>query len=243
MDMAIDRIGAISSAGTLNLYKVREVMTSNRIKQAEKIKFLNENHDKIKSLAAEKISGTDYEMLMGIRPLKLQNPLKNVFIKFVDWKITAQALGVKPSEVRSYMRDIVHKLESMEDLKTLGISEDVYKQIKTHVYRMGSKKQVISNLNYELHHAESILDTLYRTLDYNSCGIANYFMFPHRKLDNATLIKLYSVIDKNLKSHSAAGKISETKALHAAEWAPAKIYDIQNNQHFKNLVKLKQELG
>ena len=38
------------------------------------------------------------------------------------------------------MGDIVNKLESMEDLKTLGISEDIYKTIRTHVYRMGSKK-------------------------------------------------------------------------------------------------------
>ena len=218
-------------------------MTSSRINEAEKIKFLNENHDKIKNLATEKISGTDYEMMIENRPLKLQNPLKNVYIKFVDWKITALALGIKPSEVKQYMGDIVNKLESMEDLKTLGISEDIYKQIKTHVYRMGSKKQVITNLDYELSHSENILDTLYHTLDYNSIGIANYFMFPHRRLDDSTLIKIYNVVDKNLKLSSESGKISETTALEAAEWALAKIYDIQNNQHFKNLVKLKKELG
>ena len=243
MNMRIDGIGSIKPVGPLDLYKVREVMTSSKINETEKIKFLEANHDKIKCLANEKISGTDYEMMMEIRPLKLQNPLKNVYIKFVDWKITAQALGVKPSEVKGYMGNIVNKLESMEDLKTLGISEDVYKQIKTHVYRMGSKKQVITNLDYELHHAENILDSLYHTLDYNSCGIANYFMFPHRRLDNKTLIKIYNVIDKNLKSSSVSGKISEASALQASEWALAKIYDIQNNQHFQNLIKLRKELG
>lgn len=242
MSMSIDKIGALKPVGPLDLYKVREIMTSNKITQTEKIKFLQENHDKIKSLAEEKISGTDYEKLMEIRPLKLQNPLKNVYIKFVDWEITALALGIKPSEVKGYMENIVNKLESMEDLKTLGISEDIYKQIKTHVYRMGSKKQVITNLDYELHHAENILDSLYHTLDYNSCGIANYFMFPHRRLDNKTLIKVYNVIDKNLKSSSASGKISEANALQASEWALAKIYEIQNNQHFQNVIKLKKAL-
>ena len=243
MSIAIDKISAIKPTGTLDLYKVREIMTSNKINQTEKIKFLQDNHDKIKCLAEEKISGTDYEWLMEIRPLKLQSPLKNVYIKFVDWKITAKALGVKPGEVKKYMGDIVDKLESMEDLKALGISEDVYKQIKTHVYRMGSKKQVITILDYELHHTENILDTLYHTLGYNSCGIANYFMFPHRRLNNSTMLKIYNVIDKNLKSSSALGKISEANSLQASEWALAKIYDIQNNQHFKNLVKLKKELG
>ena len=243
MDMSINGINAIKPVGPLDLYKVREIMTSNKISQTDKIKFLNENHDTIKSLAEEKISGTEYEKMIDVRPLKLQNPLKNIGIKYVDWKLTAHALGIKPSEVKGYMGDIVNKLESMEDLKTLGISEDVYKTIRTHVYRMGSKKQVITNLDYELHHTENILDTLYHTLDYNSCGIANYFMFPHRRLDNKTLIKIYNVMDKNLKSSSAAGKISEANALQTAEWALAKIYDIQNNQHFQNVIKLRKELG
>lgn len=243
MDISINRIDAIKPMVTLDLCRVREVMTSNRITATEKINFLKENHDVIKSLAEQKISGAEYETMIGVRPLKLQNPLKNIGIKYVDWKLTAEALGIKPSEVKGYMGDIVDKLVTMEDLKTLGISEDVYKTIRTHVYRMGSKKQVITNLDYELHHTENILDTLYHTLDYNSCGIANYFMFPHRRLDNNTLIKIYNVIDKNLKSSSAAGRITEANALQASEWALAKIYDIQNNQHFLNLIKLKQELG
>ena len=243
MTNPIDGIHGIGPVGPLDLYKVREIMTSNKITQTEKIKFLNENHATIKSLAEQKISGAEYEKMIDARPLKLQNPLKNIGIKYVDWKLTAHTLGIKPSEVKGYMGDIVNKLETMEDLKTLGISEDVYKTIRTHVYRMGSKKQVITNLDYELHHTENILDSLYHSLDYNSCGIANYFMFAHRRLDNKTLIKIYNVIDKNLKLHTASGKISEANALQTAEWALAKIYDIQNNQHFQNVIKLRQELG
>lgn len=243
MNISVGRINSIQSVGHLDLYKVREIVTSNKITQTEKIKFLQENHERIKSLVEEKISGTDYEKMIDVRPLKLQNPLKNIGIKYVDWKLTAHALGIKPSEVRGYMGDIVNKLESMEDLKTLGITEDVYKTIRTHVYRMGSKKQVIINLDYELHHTENILDTLYHTLDYNSLGIANYFMFPHRRLDNKTMLKVYNVIDKNLKSCSESGRISESNALSTAEWALAKIYEIQNNQHFQNVIKLRKELG
>ncbi|MEE3350362.1 MAG: hypothetical protein VZR09_10040, partial [Candidatus Gastranaerophilaceae bacterium] len=61
MNISVGRINSIQSVGPLDLYKVREIMTSNKITQIEKIKFLQENHDKIKSLAEEKISGTEYE--------------------------------------------------------------------------------------------------------------------------------------------------------------------------------------
>ena len=107
----------------------------------------------------------------------------------------------------------------------------------------GQKKQVITVLDYELQHADNILKKLYNTLDYKSCGVANYFMFPHRRLDNNTMLKIYNVIDKNLKSSSDSGKISEADALQTAEWALARIYYIQNNQQFQNAMKLKKELG
>jgi len=243
MDILTDKIDAIKPIGTLDLYKVREIMTSNKINETEKIKFLKNNQTKIEHLVNEKISGTDFEIIMENRPLKLVNPLKNEYTKLVDVKITSLALGIKPSELNHYVENVIQKLSGMEDLKSLGISGDIYKQIKTYVYRHGTKKQVIAILDYELCHTTDILKTLYRTLDYNSCGIANYFMFPHHKLDNSTLIKLYNVIDKNLELSSESGKISEVNALETAEWALAKIYDIQNNQHFQNAIKLKKELG
>ena len=57
------------------------------------------------------------------------------------------------------------------------------------------------------------------------------------------MLKVYNVIDKNLKSCSESGRISESNALNTAEWALAKIYEIQNNQHFQNVIKLRKELG
>ena len=81
MDMSINGINAIKPVGPLDLYKVREIMTSNKISQTDKINFLKENHDTIKSLAEQKISGVEYEKMIDVRPLKLQNPLKNIGIK------------------------------------------------------------------------------------------------------------------------------------------------------------------
>ena len=68
MDISINKIDSIKPVVILNLYDVREIMTSNKINEDEKIKFLKENHDKIKCLAEEKISGTDYEMMMEQDP-------------------------------------------------------------------------------------------------------------------------------------------------------------------------------
>ena len=47
MDILTDKIDAIKPIGTLDLYKVREVMTSNKINETEKIKFLKNNQTKI----------------------------------------------------------------------------------------------------------------------------------------------------------------------------------------------------
>ena len=68
MDISIDKIDALKHIGTLDLCKVREIMTSSKINETEKIKFLKENQTKINTLANEKISGTDFEIIMGARP-------------------------------------------------------------------------------------------------------------------------------------------------------------------------------
>lgn len=44
MDISVSGISAIRPAGPLDLYKVREIMTSNKITQTEKIKFLKLMH-------------------------------------------------------------------------------------------------------------------------------------------------------------------------------------------------------
>jgi hypothetical protein len=238
----IDKIDKINPVGNLDLYKVREVITSSKITTDQKIKFIKKNHSKISHLVDEKISSSDFKTIMNNRPLILFKPLKNSYTKAGDKKLLAIALGIKPNEVDNYIKNINLQVRSMQDINTMGISKDNYEEVKTYIFRHGEKEQVINFLDYELSHAKNILHVLYHTLEYNSGGVADYFIRPIHRLDNGTMLGIYNVVDKNLKAGRASGKISDVQAQETAEWALARIYKIQNNQRLQNAIKLKKEL-
>ncbi len=240
--MKIDKIDKINPVGNLDLYKVREVITSSKITTDQKIKFIKKNHSEISHLVDEKISSSDFKTIMNNRPLILFKPLKNSYTKAGDKKLLAIALGIKPNEVDNYIKNINLQVRSMQDIKTMGISKDNYEEVKTYIFRHGEKEQVINFLDYELSHAKNILHVLYHTLEYNSGGVADYFIRPIHRLDNGTMLGIYNVVDKNLKAGRASGKISDVQAQETAEWALARIYKIQNNQRLQNAIKLKKEL-
>jgi hypothetical protein len=240
--MKIDKIDKINPVGNLDLYKVREVITSSKITTDQKIKFIKKNHSEISHLVDEKISSSDFKTIMNNRPLILFKPLKNSYTKAGDKKLLAIALGIKPNEVDNYIKNINLQVRSMQDINTMGISKDNYEEVKTYIFRHGEKEQVINFLDYELSHAKNILHVLYHTLEYNSAGVADYFIRPIHRLDNGTMLGIYNVVDKNLKAGRASGKISDVQAQETAEWALARIYKIQNNQRLQNAIKLKKEL-
>jgi len=242
MGMKIDKIDKINPVGNLDLYKVREVITSSKITTDQKIKFIKKNHSEISHLVDEKISSSDFKTIMNNRPLILFKPLKNSYTKAGDKKLLAIALGIKPNEVDNYIKNINLQVRSMQDINTMGISKDNYEEVKTYIFRHGEKEQVINFLDYELSHAKNILHVLYHTLEYNSGGVADYFIRPIHRLDNGTMLGIYNVVDKNLKAGRASGKISDVQAQETAEWALTRIYKIQNNQRLQNAIKLKKEL-
>ena len=242
MSYSIDRINSFHPIENLDLYKVREVMTSSEISRTEKIQFIKKNHNEIKNLAKEKISCSDFKSIMDKRPLKLFKPIKNAYTKAGDKKILAIALGIKPSEVNNYIENVTQEINKTSDLNKAGITKDNYEKIKTYVYRHGTKGQVINILDFELSHTKNIVTMLYETLDYHSCGVANYFLRPIHRFDNNTLINIYNIIDRNLRQSFHSGMISETKSLETSEWALARIYEIQNNQRLLNAIKLKKTL-
>lgn len=231
MNDPIDKVEAIKHLDPLDLYRVREVLTSNNITRTEKIRFIETNHAEIKRLADEKISGVDFQIIMENRPLIPGRPLKNGYTRIGDKKILAIALGIKPINVDAYVKNLTLQIRSMQDLDALGISKDDYEKVKTYVYRNGTKSQVIDHLDYELSNTKNILQLLYQTLEYNTGGVADYFLYPIHRLDNNTMLKVYNTIDKNLKSSCSKGHITDIQALDTAEWALARIYEIQNNQH------------
>ena len=242
MVIRVEKTDKIKPLGNFDLHGVREVLTSNKITENEKIQFIKKNHAEIMHLANEKISGKDFKIIMDNRPLQLLRPIKNKYTKAGDKKILAMALGIKPVDVDNYVKNVTLQVRSMQDLNNLGISKDNYEEIKTYVYRHGTKEQVINHLDYELHHAKDVLKLLYHTLEYNTGGVADYFLYPVHRLDNNTMLNVYNTIDKNLKLTCDKGKISDSQALDTAEWALARIYEIQNNQRLQNAIKLKKEL-
>ncbi len=242
MSIRIEKIDNINYIGNLDLYKVRQILGSNKITADQKIKFIQKNHSEILHLAEQKISSTDFKTIMDNRPLKLFRPLKNSYTKAGDKKLLAIALGIKPMEVDGYVKNINLQVRSMQDLNSIGISPDKYEKVKTYVFRHGTKEQLINFLDYELAHAKNIIKVLYHTLEYNSGGIADYFIRPIHRLDNTTMLGIYNVVDKNLKSSRISGKISDVQAQETAEWALARIYKIQNNQRLINAIKLKKTL-
>ena len=221
---------------------MRQVLESGKITRDQKIKFIRKNHSEISQLVDEKISGSAFRAIMKNRPLIIFKPLKNSYTKAGDKKLLAIALGIKPMSVDGYIKNMTLQVRSMQDLDAMGISPDKYQEVKTYVFRHGTKEQVINYLDYELAHAKNILQMLYHILEYNSGGVADYFIRPIHRLDNGTMLNIYNTIDKNLKASQASGKISDVQAQETAEWALARIYKIQNNQRLQNAIKLKHEL-
>ena len=115
--------------------------------------------------------------------------------------------------------------------------------LKTYVYRHGSKDELVAFLDYELTQTKDVAKTLYRTLEYYSGGVADYFIRPIHRMDNKTLVKIYNVIDKNIKEAVSIGEISDADSKKIAKWALIKIYQIQNNSKLINAIKTYKTLS
>ena len=242
MSIKVEQIDEFSPIENLDMYRLHEVMTSGKITADQKISFMEKNHAEISNIVDNRISGKDFRKMMKNRPLNIYGPLKNSYTKAGDKKLLAIALEISPKDVDKYIKDKTEKIHTMQELSAIGMTKDEYDEVKAYVFRHGTKEQVIDYFNYELAHAKNILVMLYHILKYNSGGVADYFLRPIHKLDNLTMIKLYNTVDRNLKVCQKKGKINEAEASETAEWALARIYKIQNNQKFKNAIKLKHIL-
>ena len=238
MDISVAKISGIDS---LDLTAVRRVISSSQITDAQKAKFLRTNKTEITNLVKTKITGKEFQYMMENRPIKLLRPLVNSFTKAGDRKILAKTLNIKPSLIDAYIQDATTRMRSTEGIGKYSLDE--IEAIKTYVYRHGTKQQVIDTLDYELTEAKDILTVLYETLEYNSGGVADYFMRPIHRMDNNTMYNVYNTVDKHLTRCEENGSISAQRHKDTAEWALAKIYMIQNNQKLQNAVKLKKQLG
>src|SRR5574344_996153 len=162
----------ISSISSLDTIKLREVLSSQKLTDEQKAQFMRKNSTQIKDLMKTEISKQEFQGMMQDRPLIRFRPLKNSFTKQGDKILLSKSLGIDPKEVNGYVEHMATAIKVTGG--TDFASEDIDK-VKTYVYRHGSKDQVVAFLGHELSNVQMTLFQLYKTLEDNSGGLADYF--------------------------------------------------------------------
>lgn len=228
-DLKIDAISHV------DLYTIQKIFSSDKISDDEKAIFLRQHSGEIKQIVDQAISTREFAHIMRGRPLIKFRPLKNSLTKRVDKILLAKALGLDDSEIEFMINSVVADIEAGTFLSKYSSSQ--LEKIKTYIYRHGSQEQLIAFLEYKLNEVKDIVQYLYHTLEYNTGGLADYFIRPAHRMDNKTLINLYKTIDKNLDIAHKNGQISLEDKEKTAKWAIVKLYQIQNNSKLINAVK------
>jgi hypothetical protein len=225
----------VSRVDSLDFDTFYKLLTSNKITEAQKTQFVISNHNKIKHLMSYEITNVEFNILMQNRILQKFRPLKNSYTKAGDKVILAKALNVPTQNIPKYIKKVAQTLKETHDLDFLPHS--TLEMIKTYVYRHGSKDELVAFLDYELTKSEDKIKTLYKTLEYYSGGIADYFIRPIHRMDNKTLVKIFSIINKHINKAYQEGNLSEAESQKHAKWALLQIYNIQNNSKLINAIK------
>ena len=231
-------VGKIEAIDFDTIYRV---LSSNKISEVDKSKFIKANSAKIKNILKSNITSPEFERLMENRHLVKFRPLKNSFTKCGDKIILAKSLGVQTSEIPDYIKNVTEAMKTADRLTFL--TPDKLEQVKSYVFRHGNKDELVTFLDYELKNSEDMVKTLYRTLEYHTGGVADYFIRPIHRLDNNTMIRIYNVIDKNLDTAYKAGNISQKEDDEITRWALVQIYKIQNNNKLLNAIKTVKTLN
>ena len=230
----------IQKIDKLNFETFQKVLESTSITDSQKVQFINQNMGQIEQIMKSKISNMDFKTLMQKRALIKFRPLKNSFTKKGDKIILAKALDINPSEVSSYIKNVAGSIQDINNIH--GLSPEKMDMLKTYVYRHGSKDELVAFLDYELTQSKNLTESLYRTLNYYSGVIEDYFIRPIHRIDNNTLIKVYRIIDKHIKKSITEGNLTDADSKLVAKWALVQIYKIQNNSKLINAIKTYKNL-
>lgn len=225
----------ISRINGLDFDTLMNVLSSPKITESQKTQFLLKNQSQITTIIETKITSSEFENLMQKRVIQKFRPLKNSFTKRGDKIILAKALEIEPSNVSAYIKNTTSIMQNVDEIDFLP--PDKMDMLKTYVYRHGSKDELVAFLDYELQKAKDITKALYKTLEYYSGGVADYFIRPIHRMDNKTLIKIFQIINKNIKQSQSTGQLSDVRAKKLAKWALIRIYQIQNNSKLINAIK------
>jgi len=225
---------SVSRIDPIDIPKIRSVLAAQNISETTKVEFLKTNNKEIKSAFKTIMTSEEYSILMQGRPLEKFKPVKNSFTKRGDKILLAKALDIQTSEVNSTIESVYN---SMIQNGNIELSRDKINLLRSYVYRHGTKDQVVAFLGDELSHTKDILQLLYRTLQYDTNGVADYFLRPIHRLDNKTLVKIYKTVDENLVQAKNEGKITEMDELKTSELVLKRIYLIQNNSRLLGAIK------
>ena len=234
------RISSIMNIGYLDMQTIHQVLSSDKISYNDKIGFVRRNSDQIHDIVAAHITSAEYKTLMKGRPLVKFKFLKNSRTKRGDKILLAGSLGIPVTEVDDCISDASDEIENRTEMPMEPTER--LDTMKTYVYRHGKKEEVINFLDYELSSAKDKLECLYRTLEYNAGGVADYFVRPVHRMSNRTLVSLYGVIDRHLSECERDGIVSKSEKDRNAEWALVRICHIQSNSKLINAVKTYKKL-
>lgn len=228
-------VQSINNISTIDLSTIYKVLSSSSIPERQKENFIFQHRAQIHVLFRQHLNGAEYKYIMKNRPLRKFRFIKNSLTKRGDRILLANTLEINPAELDDYIENVENSL--FEDDILSRIPKDKLEAIKTYVYRHGSRDDLVNFLDYELKSAKNVLDTLYETLDYHKGGVADYFIRPVHRMSNKTMVKLYDVIYKHIKSAEESGAITEERSDEVARWALIQIYNIQNNSKLINAIK------
>ena len=229
---------SVNPVSGLSYLEIYEILESQKLTSRQKISFLKEHSIDIKDVMKHEITKTEFLVMMKNRPLKRFRPLKNSFTKRGDRILLAEALGIQARDINKYINEIINTNFDIQH----GLTKSNIEKVKTYVYRHGTKEQVIAFLEYELSDVKTTLEKLYKTLEYNSGGLCDYFSRPIHRMSNITLGKLYNTIDKSLRASAAAGYMTEEECNSHSQWALIRIYEIQNNSKLIRAYNAYQDL-
>lgn len=229
---------SISKIERINPQLIHQVLCSTKITQDEKVQFMRKHSGEIKSTLNVVPTSSEFNKMMEARPLIKYRPFKNSFTKRGDKILLAKSLNIPVTEVDDYIKNVQESLSELNKLDFIPVSSQ--DALKTYIYRHGSAEQLVSFFDLELQKSNDVLKTLYKTLEYNNGGVADYFIRPIHRMKNSTLVDLYGVVDKNLKIAQSNGSITEKQNLETSEWALKRIYQIQHNSKFINSLKIKE---
>ena len=230
-DLSVSKIPSI----TIDVYSIGHVLASSALTDAQKIQFIRRNSDEIKGIMEIELGSEEFNKIMGNRPLMLFKPIRNSFTKQGDRVLLAITLEIPVNEMDDFLNKATKALPDGDEMKLY--TKNQLDAMKTYVYRHGSQEQVIKFMDYELSNAANIKNTLRKTLEYSKGGVADYFSRPIHRMKYATLLGLFSVINKNLEMAYNAGNLTEGEVIQISKAALARVYQLRENSKFVNTIK------